>query len=143
MMGRSPDLAQNPIVKVYCSQMVGRSDWICPRKRLKQVGGPFGGPRGPSGGPRGALRALWGPLGGPRGMLRGPPGGSWGATGGLRGALGGPPGPPGDGCGTLGGPPPPPPPQGQVVRAGGAGKTMGMVGWAGIVTDKGHIRKVA
>jgi hypothetical protein len=75
----------------------------------------------------------------PRGALGWPPGAS-GASG---GPLGGRWGPPGDGCGTLGGPPPPPPAQGQVMRAGGAGKATGMVGWARIVTDKGHIRQVA
>lgn len=100
MMGRSPDLAQNPIVKVYCSQMVGRSDWICPRKRLKQVSRPPGGtmgallgPLGALGGPLGAIR---GPLGGFRGCL-GAPGGPQGAGGpplGPRGALVGPLGAP-------------------------------------------------
>ena len=69
MMGRSPDLAQNPIVKVYCSQMVGRSDWIYVQgKGSNKLEGPRGALRGPMGG---TLGVLWGPLGAQRGNLKG------------------------------------------------------------------------
>ena len=139
MMGRSPDLAQNPIVKVYCSQMVGRSDWIRPRKRLKQVGRPPGGLEGAHGGHHGGLfgsnlgpsrghqGALGGGLGGalgPPGGLRGPggPQGARGHLGGLWGALGGP-------LGALVRPLQPPPPQGWVVRVGGQTRQSGS--WRG------------
>ena len=98
-MGRSPDLAQNPIVKVYCSQMIGRSDWIYVQgKGSNKLEGPRGALRGPMGGTLGGpLGSLGGPKGEPQGVLGGCLGGTWGPWGplvGPWGALGGP-------CGAL------------------------------------------